>query len=183
MRDPEAPSQDGASPRPGHGATATGIASPRRVVRGATRAGRGVRGVWRVTVSEGSMAPAVLPGDWLLVDPTVRRWPRRGSIVVFREPFTDVLAIKRVAARPGDWVPFADGWLQLADDEAWLLGDADDAAVAAAGHGAANDSRRFGPVPVESLVGRAWLRYGPWRRAGRLAPAPADLLDRGRTPR
>ena len=140
-----------------------------------------VRGLWRVTVADGSMTPAVRPGDWLLVDPTVRHWPRRGSIVVFREPFTDLLAIKRVAARPGDWVPFADGWLQLGDDEAWLVGDATDAELVAAGHGAANDSRRYGPVPVDALVGRAWFRYGPDpERIGRPAPAPADLLARGR---
>jgi signal peptidase I len=157
-----------------------------RVVRGASRpAGgtpgtTGLRGLWRVTVVEGSMAPAVLPGDWLLVDPTVARWPRRGSIVVFREPFSDVLAIKRVAARPGDWVPFSGRWLQLGDDEAWLLGDATDDDVAAAGHGAPSDSRRYGPVPVEALVGRAWFRYGPLGRIGRPAPAPVDLLSRGR---
>ncbi len=126
------------------------------------------------------MAPAILPGDWLLVDPTIRRWPRRGTIVVVREPFTDVLAIKRVAARPGDWVPFTDGWLQMADDEAWLLGDADDGDLEAAGYGAANDSRRYGPVPVSALVGRAWFRYGPVRRIGRPAKAPRDLLARGR---
>ena len=34
------------------------------------------------------MAPALQPGDWLLLDPTSGRWPRRGSIVVFREPGT-----------------------------------------------------------------------------------------------
>ncbi len=126
------------------------------------------------------MAPAIVPGDWLLVDPTIRRWPRRGSIVVVREPFTDVLAIKRVAARPGDWVPFTDGWLQMADDEAWLLGDADDRDLEAAGYGAAIDSRRYGPVPVSALLGRAWFRYGPLRRIGRPAAARADLLARGR---
>jgi hypothetical protein len=125
------------------------------------------------------MAPAILPGDWLLVDPTVRRWPRRGSVVVFREPGSGTLAIKRVAARPGDWVPFADGWLRMGVDEAWLVGDADDDAVAAAGHGAAIDSRRYGPVPIDALEGRAWFRYGPLGRIGPL-PGPArDLLARG----
>ena len=128
------------------------------------------------------MRPAVEPGDWLLVDPTVRRWPRRGSIVVFREPFTDMLAIKRVAARPGDWVPFADGWLQLDENEAWLLGDAGDDDLAAGGMGAARDSRRYGPVPVAALAGRAWFRYGPLRRLGRLPRGPAGLLARGRLP-
>jgi signal peptidase I len=126
------------------------------------------------------MAPAIQPGDWLLIDPTTRRWPRRGSIVVFWEPLSGALAIKRVAARPGDWVPFADGWLQLADDEAWLVGDADDATVAAAGFGTPVDSRRYGPVPVEALVGRAWFRYGPAGRLGRLDPPSGDLLARGR---
>ena len=118
------------------------------------------------------MRPAIEPGDWLLVDPTTRRWPRRGSVVVFREPLTDVLAIKRVAARPGDWVPFADGWLQLGDDEAWLLGDATDEALEAAGHGAAIDSRRYGPVPVEALAGPGVVPLRP-RAAARPARAPA----------
>ena len=86
------------------------------------------------------MMPEVQAGDWLLVDPTVARWPRRGTVVVFHEPESDVLAIKRVAGRPGDWVPFAGAWLKLADDEAWLLSDADDEAAAAAGFGPAVDS-------------------------------------------
>ena len=112
------------------------------------------------------MLPAIAPGDWLLVDPTTRRWPRRGSIVVFREPSTEQLAVKRVAWRPGDTVPFADGFLRLGDDEAWLLSDAPDETAAAAGHGAPVDSRRYGPVPVEFLVGRIWFRYAPLRRLG-----------------
>jgi signal peptidase I len=106
------------------------------------------------------MVPAIESGDWLLIDPTVARWPRRGSIVVFREPDSDILAIKRVAAGPGDRAAFAGGYLELAEDEAWLLGDSDT--------GESIDSRRYGPVPVESLVGRAWVRYAPLRRIGRL---------------
>lgn len=126
------------------------------------------------------MLPAIASGDWLLIDPTTARWPRRGSVVVFREPGSDELAIKRVAARPGDWVPFADGWLQLGPDEAWLVGDATDEALQAAGYGPAIDSRTYGPVPLEALVGRAWLRYWPRERAGVIAPPPPDLLERGR---
>lgn len=114
------------------------------------------------------MSPAIEAGDWLLVDPTVARWPRRGSVVVFREPDTDELAIKRVAAGPGDRVPYADGFLILGADEAWLLSDAPDAALLAAGHGQPVDSRRYGPVPVELLVARAWFRYAPLRRLGTL---------------
>lgn len=112
------------------------------------------------------MRPAIEPGDWLLIDPTVVRWPRRGSVVLFREPDGDRLAIKRVAAGPGQRVPFAEGYLELAEDEAWLLSDASPEATAAAGYGEPIDSRRYGPVQLELLVGRAWFRYAPLRRIG-----------------
>ena len=114
------------------------------------------------------MAPAIEPGDWLLVDPTTSRWPRRGSVVVFREPESGVLAIKRVAARPGDRVAFAGGYLVMGPDEAWLTADATTATTAGAGYGPPVDSARFGPVPLELLVGRVWLRYGPIGRIGRI---------------
>lgn len=117
------------------------------------------------------MAPTIQPGDWLLVDPTTARWPRRGSIVVFREPDSDLLAIKRVAAGPGERVELDSGHLILGADEAWLLSDAADVELLAAGAGQPIDSRRYGPVPVAALVGRVWLRYGPLRRVGVLARA------------
>jgi hypothetical protein len=121
------------------------------------------------------MRPAVEPGDWLLTDPTVRRWPRRGTIVVIREPETEVLALKRVAGRPGESVPDVvvtdpgtgadvSVTIRLGPDEAWLVGD--DAAVSI-------DSRRYGPLGLDRLVARAWFRYAPLRRIGRLALPPA----------
>jgi signal peptidase I len=117
------------------------------------------------------MAPAIAAGDWLLIDPTTTRWPRRGSVVVFREPDGGGLAVKRVSAGPGERVPFADGYLELAEDEAWLVSDASADTTSAAGLGKPIDSRRYGPVPVELLVGRAWFRYAPLRRIGRI-PRP-----------
>jgi signal peptidase I len=133
--------------------------------------GERLRGPWRIAVVEASMRPAIEPGDWLLVDPTVARWPRRGSIVVFREPMSGELAVKRVAGVPGERVAFGDGFFHLRDDEAWLLGDATTAEAAEAGFGEPIDSRRFGPVPVEALVGRAWFRYAPLGRIGLLPGA------------
>jgi signal peptidase I len=114
------------------------------------------------------MRPAIEPGDWLLVDPTVVRWPRRGSVVLFREPDGQRLAIKRLAAGPGDRVAFADGYLELAEDEAWLLSDASSESTSAAGYGDPIDSRRYGPVQLDLLHGRAWFRYAPLRRIGRI---------------
>jgi hypothetical protein len=115
------------------------------------------------------MAPAILPGDWLAVDPRVARWPRDGSVVVFREPLSETLAIKRVAAGPGEQVRFGGGFLTLAPDEAWLIADADEKAAAAVGFGPPIDSNRFGPVSLDDLVARVLFRYGPLRRFGRIA--------------
>jgi signal peptidase I len=137
-----------------------------------------LRGPWRVVVSEASMAPTIEPGDWLLVDPTTGRWPRVGSIVVFREPDTDLLAIKRIAGGPGDDVRLDAGHLVLGPGEAWLLSDASTAELVSRGFGEAVDSRRYGPVPVELLVGRAWFRYGPIGRIGRIGALEAVRRSR-----
>ena len=123
------------------------------------------------------MRPTIEAGDWLLVDPTTERWPRRGSIVVFHEPDSAELAIKRVAAHPGGRVPYADGYLILGADEAWLVSDAPDADLIAEGLGQPVDSRRYGPVAVELLVGRVWFRYAPLRRIGTLAGKPRRSGD------
>jgi hypothetical protein len=113
------------------------------------------------------MAPALLPGDWLLLDPTTSRWPRPGTVVIVREPGSGLLAIKRVAARGGGLVTTASGEsLALGPDEAWLLGDDPSVSV---------DSRQYGAVPLAALVARAWFRYWPRRRIGRLAPPPGRL--------
>jgi signal peptidase I len=123
------------------------------------------------------MEPGIREGDWLLVDPTTDRWPRRGSIVAFHEPDSGALSIKRFAGTPGDRVPFRDGYLELADDEAWLLADASPTAAADAGFGAPIDSRSFGPVPVALLVGRVWFRYAPLRRIGRIERPDDRVVD------
>ena len=68
-----------------------------------------------------------------------------------------------------DRVPFAEGYLELADDEAWLVSDATAEDAADHGFGAPTNSRVYGPVPVELLVGRAWFRYAPLRRIGLIA--------------
>jgi signal peptidase I len=129
--------------------------------------------LWRVAVTEGSMAPAILPGDWLVVNRRVTRWPATGRVVVFREPLSETLAIKRVAAGPGEQVRFGGGYLTLAPDEAWLTADADEKAAAAVGYGPPIDSNRFGPVALDELVGTVLFRYWPPRRFGRVARRPA----------
>jgi signal peptidase I len=104
------------------------------------------------------MIPALEPGDWLLVDPTPARWPLRGTVVVVREPGSDFIVVKRIAGRPGDRIVRPDGTpTLLGAAEAWLVSDDRDGAV---------DSRRYGPVDAERLLGRVSWRYGPLRRFG-----------------
>lgn len=114
------------------------------------------------------MAPAILPGDWLVLNPLAIHWPPRGSVVVFNEPFGSTIQVKRVGALAGDQVPFANGFLQLGPGEAWLTADADEKAAAAVGSGPPVDSNRFGPVSEAELVGRVLFRYWPPRRIGRI---------------
>jgi signal peptidase I len=122
-----------------------------------------------VLVTEASMVPAIQPGDWLFVNPLVARWPPVGSVVIFREPDSDELAVKRVAAGPGERVRFAAGYLTLAEDEAWLTADASPGQTGRAGFGPPIDSNRFGPVPRALLVGHVLFRYGPLGRVGRIS--------------
>ena len=107
------------------------------------------------------MAPALLPGDWLLLDPTGARWPRSGSIVVIREPGTGILAIKRVVERGPTLATGPGGDLEpsLGPRDARLLGDAPSGSI---------DSRTYGPLDADAFVARAWFRYGPPGRIGRL---------------
>jgi nickel-type superoxide dismutase maturation protease len=103
----------------------------------------------RAAVAGLSMAPVLLPGDWLLVDPEGyrRRAPRAGELVVVPDPRgRDRLLVKRVAAVT------SDGRLELAGD------DPD----------RSTDSRTFGPADPELVVGRPWARYWPPRRVGRI---------------
>jgi len=104
-----------------------------------------------VEVRGGSMAPTLLPGDWLLIERRTyeRRTPRVGEIVLApdpREPSREL--IKRVARVDG-----SAGTLEL-------HGDAPDAST---------DSRVFGALPFADVRWRVLSRYWPPDRIGRVA--------------
>lgn len=134
----------------------------------------------RVVVRGWSMAPALLPGDYLLVDTLAYRGrdPQRGEVVVVRDPHAPQrLLVKRVLALPGERVeensdglvgvfppdastssPGGRTWT-LGKGEYFLLGDRETFS---------RDSRVFGPVRREAILGRVWLVYWPLKRWKRL---------------
>ena len=117
------------------------------------------------TVDGRSMIPTLEPGDRLLVDLwTFRhRPPRAGELVLFRGPEPDCATIvKRAGATP----PFPDDrprprfWPEggrMQESGVWLRGDNLEQSV---------DSRHYGAVPRDRLLGRVVLRYWPPSRAG-----------------
>ncbi len=87
-----------------------------------------------------SMEPALMNGDWWLVHRSARLRP--GGVVVLRHPMRrDLVVVKRLA--------------ELRESGWWVLGDNPEAS---------EDSRQFGAVPEELIVGRLILRYRPLLR-------------------
>jgi len=111
--------------------------------------------------------------------------PERGEIVVFDPPrATGKPYIKRVIGLPGDELAFADGYVRIDGerlDEPYLSGPITDCdgsphcrvmvpagTVYVLGDNRDNssDSRRFGPVAVDRIIGKAWLANWPLDAVG-----------------
>jgi signal peptidase I len=93
------------------------------------------------------MVPTLQPGDRLLLRRAGRL--RRGDIVALRDPRDDLrIMIKRVRA-------VTPAGIDVRGDNP----------------SRSTDSRTFGPVAPAAVLGRAWYRYAPRGRTGRL-PSP-----------
>ena len=91
------------------------------------------------------MEPALRDGDWIVIA-RLTRPPRVGEIVLARDPRDrNRLVLKRVA--------------DLTAHACTLLGDRPEEST---------DSRAFGPVRLDDVLGRAVFRYAPIGRIGRL---------------
>ncbi|MXZ23671.1 MAG: signal peptidase I [Caldilineaceae bacterium SB0666_bin_21] len=124
-----------------------------------------------------SMEPMLSPYQRLVVEKVSYRFapPVVGDVVVLDIPNQRENLIKRVIAAPGDTLEIVEGvvWVngirrpeayvqsrmeeslrprQMDDDEYFVMGD---------NRPNSHDSRNFGPVASDQIVGRAWLRYWP----------------------
>lgn len=131
-----------------------------------------------------SMEPSLHTDERLVVEKLSYRLrgPQRFDIVVIRVPSQgDELLIKRVIGLPGEAVEIRDGVVYINGAElgepfveqrtypgrdakvtvpplhVFVMGD---------NRTHSNDSRSFGPVPIDNIVGRAWLAYWPLETAG-----------------
>jgi signal peptidase I len=150
--------------------------------------------VYRVQGS--SMESTLHNSERVLVNKFLYRWvraPKPGDIIVFRYPRQpDRDFVKRVVAVAGDKVELKEGkvyvngrllpeasGVRLSDedseheetvppDSVWVLGD---------NRNNSEDSRYFGPVPLENIRGQAFLRIWPVARACRFSNPVAEAAS------
>lgn len=131
-----------------------------------------VRGAMRIySIPSSSMSPTLQVGDHIVVTPYFDGSPQRGDVVVFRMPSSPrELAVKRVIAVPGDLIDSRLGRVRIGTRtlaEPYVLTEAASGAIDAQivpprcyyvmGDNRANslDSRSWGTLPREQIVGRA----------------------------
>lgn len=135
-----------------------------------------------------SMEPTFQNGDYLIIDEIgyILGEPARGDVIVFRYPHNpSQYYIKRIVGLPGEFVEIHDKGVTiknkanpdgfslqeeylpdpstlgqmtvvLGTDEYFVLGD---------NREASSDSRRWGPLKREFIVGKVWIRAFPFEKA------------------
>lgn len=131
----------------------------------------------RVRVDGYSMRPTLEDGEFILVNKLSYRWSavERGDIIVFHHPGLGEDLIKRVIGLPGDIVlvqnsqVFVNGQLlnepyisqaPLYSGE-WVVNEGD-LFVLGDNRNNSNDSKDWGLLPMENIVGKAAVIYWPW---------------------
>ena len=131
-----------------------------------------------------SMLPTLADGQYILLTNTSRPL-KRGDIVVHRHPMgLNGLYVKRIIGLPREHVQLVNGQILLNDvrlEEDYLnldpdqseppikewWNDSDEYVVMGDNRRESHDdSRAFGAVPAEFIIGRVWLRYWPPRSWG-----------------
>jgi len=131
----------------------------------------------RFLIKSVSMQPNLHEGEYVIVDKVTYlvSAPQRGDIVVFDLDGEPDDLIKRMIGLPGETIEISDGIVyingqpleesyaapapgstlparRLGTDEYFVMGD---------NRSNSRDSRIFGPIHRETIVGRAWIIYWP----------------------
>jgi signal peptidase I len=130
-----------------------------------------------------SMEPTLHSTQRVVVEKVTYRFfhgPRRGDIVVISLPEQSEMLIKRVVGLPGETIEVRGGQVYIDGgplDESWTVNPGGGSYgprdipplhvfVMGDNRGASNDSRNFGPVAIEHIVGHAWFSYWPLEYVG-----------------
>jgi len=130
-----------------------------------------------------SMEPSLHSSQRVVVEKVTYRFvhgPRRGDIIVIDMPNQQDMLIKRVIGLPGETIEMRSGTVYIegrAIEEDWSIRPGGgnygpftipplNVFVMGDNRGASNDSRNFGPVHVDDVVGRAWFSYWPFEYLG-----------------
>lgn len=149
-----------------------------------------------------SMLPNFEDGEYLLTDKISYRFrePSRGDVIIFKAPRNeDYDYIKRIVGLPGETIriennrlfinnnPFSESYLPQGDityagtflqEGKSTLIPKGDYLVLGDNRNHSSDSREWGFVPKENIIGKAWIRYWPTSRLGIIPEAKYDLSNR-----
>lgn len=106
-------------------------------------------------VSGASMEPTFETGDYLIIDELSYQFqnPEKGDVIVFRYPLNpSKFFIKRVEGLPGETIEYDGKEIALGKDEYFVTGD---------NKPNSSDSRIWGPVKENLIIGRAIVRLWP----------------------
>ena len=151
-------------------------------------------------VKGASMEPSFYTGEYILTSKITYKFrvPHRGDVVVFASPKNpDIDYIKRIIGLPGDQILVKDKEIYVNGtqlDEAYIedktnvweggfikngvpiVVPIDYFFVMGDNRPRSSDSREFGPVPYESIIGEVFYRYFPASKMGTVKnPFPPPL--------
>lgn len=138
-------------------------------------------------VSGASMEPTFDTGEYLVVDRLSYHFedPQRGEVIIFRYPKDpSKYFIKRIVGLPGETVDITDGQVTIKnksypqgfeldqsyirfprEDSGEMTLGADEYFVMGDNRAASSDSRAWGALPRDNIIGRAFLRLFPLPKA------------------
>jgi signal peptidase I len=131
----------------------------------------------RIRVEGISMEPNLHDGQFVLVNKLAYRWkyPQRGDVIVFYYPLDPSRRfIKRLIGLPGDVVTIRAGEVYVngeqmiepyassptTQEDTWRIGPSE-TFVMGDNRDDSSDSRRWGPLPLNEIIGKALFAYWP----------------------